>query len=791
MLDATAGFVNCHQQQGQSPDNFLEALKNHADTIEYHGGTLALNHELAPKKKADGTGYTEAERRQIARDCTLAAAYIRGCDPTRYGTLIADLANQYSKGKDEYPTDLTAAYSHVVNYRSPTNASTRNRNPIASGAINGNQQPTASSTEASAMTFAQNGTVVAGTNGVTHEGVTCFRCNSTGHYASDCPNDNEALTTGTTLAQYGFVLAQGMSHIDPAWILLDSQSTISVFCNPDMLTNIRPSDRVLRAVTNGGSQDSSLIGEFPNLGDVWFNQASIANILSLAEVRKVCRVTMDTLAEPTMVIHRLDGSEMRFTEHACGLYVYDSSANTSSDAVSAYTLVSTVAEQKALFTRRDVVQADHARQLYRLIGRPSEAEFQRILTNGSIRNCPVTPLDAKRAIAIYGPDIAVLKGKTTRSGVAPRVAAFKAVPLPPPVLEHYRNVVLCVDFFFVQGHVFLHTIARDLQFRTVCPVANRTHATMLKEVLAVIKLYACRGFRVCDVHADNEFECIRADLYPTHVNIVPADSHVGEIERSVRTVKERLRACVHGLPFKRLPRLLIVHMVADAIRCLNMFPAPHGVSRTLSPATIVTGVPSVDYHALRLEFGTYVQLFEDSDPTNTIRARTLGAIALTPTGNLQGDYNFLSLASGARVSRHRWTALPMTDTAIARVEALALHERQPLVQDRGLVVEWRPDQPIDDAEYDLDFVPPLDLDADDFDAADFDPVDAAELHDLAADAVPAVIAPDGPPFAPALAAQGAFLPPPARPARQRRCLRLRQRRRQRKFLRQRRQRQRR
>jgi hypothetical protein len=80
-----------------------------------------------------------------------------------------------------------------------------------------------------------------------------------------------------------------MSAIDPYWIRLDLQSTISVFCNSDMLTNIRPSDRTLRAITNGGFQDSDLIGNFPNLGPVWFNEASITNILSLANVRKGCQ----------------------------------------------------------------------------------------------------------------------------------------------------------------------------------------------------------------------------------------------------------------------------------------------------------------------------------------------------------------------------------------------------------------------------------------------------------------------------------------------------------------------
>ena len=739
IMDAHRSFLTCVQAPGQTVEEYADTLTGWANTIKTHGGTVMYNYKLIPEKEStDSPARSVEDRQKLAYQRTLASALINGADPSRYGTLVTDLRNQYAKGKDEYPKDIVAAQNLLVIYKTPANALTpRNGgNP---------RNPVAASPEASALTFAQRGgaaTVtrpttpivagppVPGSDGRTLADIDCFTCRRYGHHAGECPAT--PAVSGTTLAQFAYMLAQagGDPSIDPNWILLDSQSTLSVFKNPDMLTNIRQSPHVIRALTNGGHQDSTMVGNFPNLGEVWYNTKLIANILSLAAVRKVCRVTMDSLREPTMFVHRLDSSLMKFVEHASGLYVYK--PNDTNATATGYTMVSTVAAQQKLFSRRAVQAADVARDLYRLLGRPDEKEFYDILKKNMIRNCPVTPDDAQRALVVYGPDIAVVKGKTTRHTAAPRVPTFVSKPIPAPILEHHRDITLCVDFFFVQGLAFFHTISRHIGFCTVHPVADRTRGTILSHLKKVLHLYQARGLRVRDIHADSELECVRDAVLPIALNIVPADSHVGEVERSIRTIKERLRSCAHSPPFKCLPRLLLNHMVADAVRCLNQFPWKNGISDTMSPATIVTGVGTPAYDSMRIEFGSYAQVFEDNNPSNTLRARSLGAIALTPAGNAQGDYYFMSLATGHKVSRHTWTPLPMTDTAIARVEALALHEGQPMLQDRGLVVDWRHDQPIDHTEYDRDYVPP-DREADVFLVADYDAVDPDEIGDLLAD----------------------------------------------------------
>jgi len=173
---------------------------------------------------------------------------------------------------------------------------------------------------------------------------------------------------------------------------------------------------------------------------------------------------------------------MKFIEYRSGLYYHDAAAavqpNSNKNVID-YSFVSTVANNKAQFPRREIEGADKARALYRKIGRPSQQQFEQILAKNLIRNCPVTVDDAKRALLIYGPDVAALKGKTTK-GPSQHVPTFNPVRVPGFILQHHSDVTLCVDIFYVQGHPFFHTISRKVQFRTVAPVLNRNKATLLR-----------------------------------------------------------------------------------------------------------------------------------------------------------------------------------------------------------------------------------------------------------------------------------------------------------------------
>ena len=120
------------------------------------------------------------------------------------------------------------------------------------------------------------------------------------------------------------------------------------------------------------------------------------------------------------------------------------------------------------------------------------------------------------------------------------------------------------------------------------------------------------------VHVDGEFAPLKVLIESLPggplVNLASPDEHVPEIEWRIQVVKERSRAARHSLPFQRITKLLMIHIVLNAVKMLNFFSTKGGISNTLSPKTIMFG-ETLDYKKhLSLQVGQYFQVCKEDTP---------------------------------------------------------------------------------------------------------------------------------------------------------------------------------
>ena len=680
-------------------DDSMRAVNIHEQTIRYNylrqGDREVIgdfktrfdNQVLANK----GVGMAEVEESIRAID------FLSKLDPKRYTCMLTVMRNSAVQNlPNSYPSTLAGAYRVASSW---TNAN--------GGVPLGAEQHSAFLTD-SAMTTKEKvsekkGRTKTSTPKKKPSAVTCFVCGEVGHYARDCQNrklGDIALYTGAEedldederTDESAFVASAEIVLFSQSHVLLDNQASVNVFCNPNLLTDIRRSKHGI--LLNGVQLKApgvrvDLEGDFGEVGPVYFSQGSTANILSFAAMvdrgadikydQKEGRFTLQPKGSRNIYSfcrQQIPGSNGRF--YVCDVRSMVRAVPTQHPAAMA--LVSTVSANMQRFTKREVASAAKARELLARMGYPPVDMAIAMIRGGN--NFGVSENDFRIAHSIWGKCLASLKGKTHKM-----TSPASDISITPVKVQ--QEQVLAVDIMYLNNTAVLIGVSTPLDLtlsgslmRLDLEKPSRAAPIVkgaLDEMLCTLK---SRNFVVRLIMSDGEGAIGKLTPYlmslGMEVDVSAAGGHVARIERRIQMVKERARAHICGrLPFTLtdLGNSMLVLYCVSRINCQQSGSRPGG----LSPRELFSGRRVDGNLDFRAAFGDYA-VCTTPNTDNTMDSRTEDCIVMLPSLNRTGSYKMMSLASGRIVTREHFKILPMPQSVIQTLNTMALREGKKIIR---------------------------------------------------------------------------------------------------------------
>jgi hypothetical protein len=272
------------------------------------------------------------------------------------------------------------------------------------------------------------------------------------------------------------------------------------------------------------------------------------------------------------------------------------------------------------------------------------------------------------------------------------------------------------------------------------PLETRTKEDLYRSLDVVLRDYNKAEYFIKILRGDHEFGPLLEDLeddLDIELDIVPQGDHVPEAERNNRTIGERIRAGYHRLPYKCIPKVMLIALAELSARQLNFYPAKNGVSPYYSPHMLLKK-RNLEYNKhCSYTFGSYVQASEERTIKNNNKPRTVDAIYLYPNMAPAGGHWVMNIATGAKMHKARVWEVPITESVIRAVESLAESQGYKTLKLLGknktrlLPSDWDEEEEyIYDEDYDSDDESDNDDEEDD---EMYDEIDENEVDDLVED----------------------------------------------------------
>jgi hypothetical protein len=145
-----------------------------------------------------------------------------------------------------------------------------------------------------------------------------------------------------------------------------------------------------------------------------------------------------------------------------------------------------------------------------------------------------------------------------------------------------------VDVMFMNCLPFLVNILSGLRLVKIKHLPLRTAKCLVHTLERVFRIYATTRFVIQMVLMDIEFEKLRTRMPHVTLNTMVAGEHVGEVEQKIRVIMGRARGTFNTLPYKKLPKLMVIKSLHFCIMWMNLFPMKSRISKKWSQQGLVS-----------------------------------------------------------------------------------------------------------------------------------------------------------------------------------------------------------
>jgi hypothetical protein len=235
----------------------------------------------------------------------------------------------------------------------------------------------------------------------------------------------------------------------------------------EILENLKKQLHGLCSHTNSGSTTMNKAGALGAVKKMWLKEGGVASVILLKILEKIWLVSYHSAKgmNPGRFVIHVDAGDIVVHNNQKGMpYLNLKEVKAEVALCLVQDVIQTVRGKMEGFTKQEVEEAKVGRKAQGMLGHPTDRKFLGMVHLNMITNCDVTESAIKNAHAIFGLNLAGVRGRMVR--IAPESVRVDHIQIPRVILDRHRIVTLMVDCMFINGVPFLVSTSRGLNLLT-------------------------------------------------------------------------------------------------------------------------------------------------------------------------------------------------------------------------------------------------------------------------------------------------------------------------------------